>query len=175
MALDELDELYRDSIFSHVRNPRNHAVVPGADVTGESVNPFCGDEISLQLRLNDCRAAWSRVGLQGKGCSINRAAGSIMSEAIEGKSLDEIEALSALFRGMMRGREPAPGRMGATGRAGGALQRHAVPRAHQVRAAAVVGPRRRHRRVPPGREKLANESDKPTPILTFPHQGGRDF
>jgi nitrogen fixation NifU-like protein len=106
MALDELDELYRDSILSHVRNPRNHAVVPDADVTGESVNPFCGDETSLQLRLNDAGRV-ARVGLQGRGCSINRAAGSIMSEAIEDKSLDEIEALSALFRGMMRGREPA--------------------------------------------------------------------
>ncbi len=106
MALDELDELYRDSILSHVRNPRNHAVVPDADVTGESVNPFCGDETSLQLRLDDAGHV-ARVGLQGRGCSINRAAGSIMSEAIDGKSLDEIEALSGLFRGMMRGREPA--------------------------------------------------------------------
>ena len=105
MALDELDELYRDAILSHVREPRNHCVIPDADVTGESVNPFCGDEISLQILLDDAGRV-ARVGLQGKGCSINRAAGSIMSEAIGGKSLDEIEALSGLFRGMMRGREP---------------------------------------------------------------------
>ena len=105
MALDELDELYREAILSHVRNPRNHAVVPDADVTGESVNPFCGDEISLQLLL-DSTGRVARVGLQGKGCSINRAAGSIMSEAIRGRSLDEIEELSALFREMMREREP---------------------------------------------------------------------
>ena len=107
MALDELDELYRDSILSHVRNPRNSAVVPDADVTGESINPFCGDEISLQLRLDESGRV-ARIGLQGKGCSINRAAGSIMSEAIRGRSLDEIEELSDLFRGMMRSTEAAP-------------------------------------------------------------------
>ena len=101
MALDELDELYRDSILSHVRNPRNSTVVPDADVTGESINPFCGDEISLQLRLDEAGRV-ARVGLQGRGCSINRAAGSIMGEAIRGRSLDEIEELSDLFRGMMR-------------------------------------------------------------------------
>ena len=71
MALDELDELYREAILSHVRNPRNHAVIPDADVTGESVNPFCGDEISLQIRLDDAGRV-AGVGLQGKGCSINR-------------------------------------------------------------------------------------------------------
>ena len=106
MALDELDELYREAILSHVRNPRNHAVIPDADVAGESVNPFCGDEISLQLLLDDSGRV-ARVGLQGKGCSINRAAGSIMSEAIRGRSLDEVEALSDLFREMMRSNEPA--------------------------------------------------------------------
>lgn len=106
MALDELDELYREAILSHVRNPRNHAVIRDADVTGESVNPFCGDEISLQLLLDDSGRV-ARVGLQGKGCSINRAAGSIMSEAVHGKNLDEIEALSDLFREVMRSNEPA--------------------------------------------------------------------
>ncbi len=106
MALDELDELYREAILSHVRSPRNHAVIPDADVTGESINPFCGDEISLQLRLDDSGRVVC-VGLQGKGCSINRAAGSIMSEAIRGRSLDEIEALSDLFRELMRSNEPA--------------------------------------------------------------------
>ncbi len=107
MALDELDELYREAILSHVRDPRNHCVVPDAQVTGESVNPFCGDEISLQLRLDESGRV-ARIGLQGKGCSINRAAGSIMSEAIRGRSLDEIEELSDLFRGMMRSTEAAP-------------------------------------------------------------------
>ena len=114
MALDELDQLYRDAILSHVRRPRNAGVVADAHLVGDSVNPFCGDEISLQLRLDDAGRV-SGVGLQSEGCSINRAAGSMLSEAVRGKSLSEIEAMSGVFRAMMRGVRPTPAELESLG------------------------------------------------------------
>lgn len=102
MELNRLDELYRDAILDHRRNPRNHERLNAPDIVGDAINPFCGDEIRLQLNLND-ELRVSEVGLQGEGCSINLAAGSMLTEAIRGKALDEIDALVELFRRMMRG------------------------------------------------------------------------
>ena len=102
MELNRLDDLYRDAILDHRRNPRNHSRLSEPDVVGDAINPFCGDEIHLQLNLDDEQRI-RRVGLQGEGCSINLAAGSMLTEVIEGKALSEVDALLRLIRGMMRG------------------------------------------------------------------------
>ena len=101
MAFDQLDDFYREVILDHRRHPRNHRKLENADLTADGVNPFCGDEVHLQIALDDGRV--SAVGLQGAGCSINQATGSMLTEAIEGKTLPEVEGLSALFEAMMRG------------------------------------------------------------------------
>ena len=105
MALSGLDDLYRDAILDHSRSPRNRDAVEDADITADAINPFCGDEIHLQLVLNG-RGRVEQVGLQGEGCSINQATGSMITEAVKGKTLDEIEAVSSLFKNMMRGHSP---------------------------------------------------------------------
>ena len=102
MELNRLDDLYRDAILDHRRNPRNNERLSAPDMMGDAINPFCGDEIHLQLNLDSERRI-NGVGLQGEGCSINLAAGSMLAEAIQGKALDEVDALASLFRGMMRG------------------------------------------------------------------------
>ena len=105
MALNELDDLYREAILDHSRNPRNSDKVVDADITADAINPFCGDEIHLQISLND-RSRVEHVGIQGEGCSINQATGSMITKAINGKTLDEVEAVSSLFKSMMRGHSP---------------------------------------------------------------------
>ena len=105
MTLNELDDLYRGAILAHVRNPQNPCVVENADVSADGINPFCGDEVHLQLMLDE-KGRVARVGLQGEGCSINRATGSMITEAVRGKSLEEIGTLSNLFKSMMRGHTP---------------------------------------------------------------------
>jgi nitrogen fixation NifU-like protein len=105
MALNELDDLYREAILDHSRNPRNSDEVKDADITGNAVNPFCGDEIHLQIRLSD-EGHVEHIGLQGEGCSINQATGSMITKAIKGKTLEEIEAVSTLFKSMIRGHSP---------------------------------------------------------------------
>ena len=103
MASADLDEIYGEAILDHCRHPRNPDVLDHPDLSGQAVNPFCGDEVELQLVLDSRRV--SRVGAQGKGCSINQAASSMLSDALAGKTLDEIDALAELFRSMMSGAE----------------------------------------------------------------------
>ena len=108
MAPGSLDQIYRDDlILDHRRNPRNPARLNAPDIVADGVNPFCGDEIHLQIRL-DSEGRVSEVGFQGEGCSINQATGSMLSEAIKGLTLPEAAGLSARFHRMMQGSEPSP-------------------------------------------------------------------
>ena len=102
MELNRLDELYRDAILDHRRNPRNQGSLENADITGDAVNPFCGDEVHFKIGL-DSEGRVSEVAFQGEGCSINQATGSMISEAIKGKTLEQIDDLMGLFRKMMQG------------------------------------------------------------------------
>ena len=102
MARANLDEIYRDdAILDHRRNPRNAARLADADIIADGVNPFCGDEIHLQIRL-DAGGRAAAVGFQGEGCSINQAAGSMLSEAVKGKTPPEMLSLAAEFRRMLQ-------------------------------------------------------------------------
>ena len=102
MAFEQLDDVYREAILDHRRHPRNHRTVERADISADGLNPFCGDEIHLQILLDDDGQV-SEIGLQGAGCSINQATGSMLTEAVSGKTLSEIDGLNALFQAMMAG------------------------------------------------------------------------
>ncbi|MEX1271414.1 MAG: SUF system NifU family Fe-S cluster assembly protein [Acidimicrobiia bacterium] len=94
-----LEELYREVILDHYRNPRNRAPLDAADAEADGVNPLCGDEIHLELAFDG--DVVSGVSITGQGCSISQSSASMMSEAIKGKSRDEIAALNERFRAMM--------------------------------------------------------------------------
>ncbi|MEX0756327.1 MAG: SUF system NifU family Fe-S cluster assembly protein [Acidimicrobiia bacterium] len=94
-----LEELYREVILDHYRNPRNRSALESADAAADGVNPLCGDEIHLELAFDD--DVVSAVSITGQGCSISQSSASMMSEAIKGKSRAEIEALTTKFRSMM--------------------------------------------------------------------------
>ena len=102
MGLDGLDDLYRGAILDHRRHPRNRDKLDEADVTADGVNPFCGDEIHLQIKLDE-HGRVAHVGLQAEGCALNQATGSMLTEAIEGKTLQKIDALAHVFSSMMQG------------------------------------------------------------------------
>ena len=103
-----LDGLYGDKILDHYRSPRHLARVLEADVEAEEFNPFCGDRVTLQLKLDDDGCV-VESGAQSEGCSIIHASASMLAEAIKGKSLSELHDLSTRFRGMMQGK-PVPGK-----------------------------------------------------------------
>ncbi len=106
-----LDELYQDAILEHRRHPRNRRELADPDLRGRAVNPFCGDEVAVQMALDGGRIA--EVGVQAEGCSINQATASMASEAVLGLTLAEAEALRESFAGMMRGGEPSVGELSA--------------------------------------------------------------
>jgi nitrogen fixation NifU-like protein len=95
-----LEDLYREIILDHYRNPRNRGelpVPPGTRVEG--FNPLCGDEIVVYLDIEGDTVRDVRIG--GQGCSISQSSASMMSAAIKGKTLDEVRALSRAFKAMM--------------------------------------------------------------------------
>jgi nitrogen fixation NifU-like protein len=104
MPLDrdvELDELYREIILDHYRNPRNRGSLEEPSLSGEGDNPLCGDEVKLDLAIEGDHVA--AVRFLGRGCSISQASASMLTQAIMGLSLEEVEALYENFKGMMYG------------------------------------------------------------------------
>jgi nitrogen fixation NifU-like protein len=95
-----LEDLYREIILDHYRNPRNRGELPVPPAhRSEGFNPLCGDEISLYLDVKDGRVDDVRISAQG--CSISQSSASMMSVAIKGKTLDEARDLARQFKGMM--------------------------------------------------------------------------
>jgi nitrogen fixation NifU-like protein len=86
-----VEDLYREVILDHYQNPRNYGTLEPADISYEEDNPVCGDRIRLDLRLKDGHV--SEVRFSGHGCAISQASASMLTEAIQGKSLDEIKSL----------------------------------------------------------------------------------
>jgi nitrogen fixation NifU-like protein len=94
-----LEELYREVILDHYRNPRNRAELGASDAHAEGVNPLCGDEISIDIHFDG--ETVDGVSVRGQGCSISQSSASMMSEAIKGKSKQEIIELSHRFKSML--------------------------------------------------------------------------
>ena len=94
-----LEELYREVILDHYRNPRHKGSLSHADFHAEGLNPSCGDEFSLDLVVVD--GVITEVATQGQGCSISQSSGSMMADIIKGKTVDEVRELVAKFRLMM--------------------------------------------------------------------------
>jgi len=104
--VSNLDDLYREIILDHFRSPRNRgelASPPAHRVEG--FNPLCGDEITIDLLVED--GALSDLKLSGHGCSISQASSSLMSVAVKGKALDEVRHAIANFKEMMLRHESA--------------------------------------------------------------------
>jgi len=102
-GFNELDELYREIILDHYRSPRNSRLLDDPDAEVEAANPFCGDEITLHVKVADGKL--QRIGLAGRGCSISQSSGSMMAEMVEGMSVAELRELMALFKGLMTGEQ----------------------------------------------------------------------
>jgi nitrogen fixation NifU-like protein len=95
-----LEDLYREIILDHYRNPRNRGELETPPATRvEGFNPLCGDEIVVYLVTED--GVVTDVRIDGQGCSISQSSASMMSAAIKGKSLEEVRALIRAFKAMM--------------------------------------------------------------------------
>lgn len=94
-----LEDLYREIILDHYKNPRNRGELDPPAVRAEGHNPLCGDEIQVYLQVDN--GIISDVKISGQGCSISQSSASMMSAAIKGKPIADVRAIVSRFRNMM--------------------------------------------------------------------------
>jgi nitrogen fixation NifU-like protein len=102
----ELDDLYRELILDHYRAPRNRGKPAGATAEADGYNPLCGDEIQVWVAVKDGKI--EDAGFAGRGCSISQASGSMMTEALKGRSVEEARELIRAFTAMMTSPDAEP-------------------------------------------------------------------
>jgi nitrogen fixation NifU-like protein len=96
-------ELYQSVIIEHDRSPRNCRVLDEPSATASARNPLCGDEVSVSIHV-DGTGRVSEVAFQGQGCAISRAAASLMTVAVTGKTVAEARELFAQFHALITGK-----------------------------------------------------------------------
>ena len=97
--MSELRELYQSVILDHNRKPRNAGVPSGANQSAEGDNPLCGDRITVHVAVED--GVLKDVGFVGEGCAISTASASLMTEAVKGRSAEEVERLFEEFHALV--------------------------------------------------------------------------
>src|SRR5437764_10501215 len=92
--MSEFDQLYREVILDHYKNPRGHGLLEDADAQAEGQNPLCGDEVSIYVAFDDDGDTIDEVKFSGRGCAISQAATSMLTEMVKGRSSTEVATLS---------------------------------------------------------------------------------
>jgi nitrogen fixation protein NifU and related proteins len=105
-----MDDLYRDEILEHYRNPHNFGILEEPTTAKEGANPLCGDRITLMLGINE-QGTIEDVAFTGRGCAISQASASMLTDEIKGKSLDEISHMGKADVLENLGIEISPARM----------------------------------------------------------------
>ena len=99
--MSELSELYQQVILDHNKKPRNFRKLEAANHKAEGYNPLCGDQLTVYLQLED--ETVKDISFEGSGCAISKAAASMMTQAVKGKTKQEAEQLFAEFHKMVTG------------------------------------------------------------------------
>ena len=104
-----MDDLYRDYILEHYRQPHNFRVLDVPSATYEGANPLCGDRITMQLAVSD--GVVSDVGFTGRGCAISQASASLLTDEIKGKPVADVAGFAATDLLDLLGIEISPARL----------------------------------------------------------------
>ncbi len=102
-----LEELYRQVILDHYRNPRHSGFIEQPTASADGHNPLCGDEVTIEVLLED--GVIVNAAVRGRGCSISQASASMMADAIMDKSLEAVASLTGLVKAMLDIEEGDPG------------------------------------------------------------------
>jgi nitrogen fixation protein NifU and related proteins len=89
-----MEDLYREVILDHYKNPRGHGVIEDADATAEGMNPLCGDEVAIYVEFGEDGETIDEVKFSGRGCAISQAATSMLMEMVKGRTATEVGELS---------------------------------------------------------------------------------
>jgi nitrogen fixation NifU-like protein len=91
--MNEFEQMYREQILDHYKNPRGHGAVEDADARAEGVNPLCGDEVTISVAFAEDGDTIRDVAFEGRGCAISQAASSMLMEMVKGRSASEVAAM----------------------------------------------------------------------------------
>src|SRR5436189_1962949 len=91
--MSEFDQLYREVILDHYKNPRGHGLIEDADAEAEGQNPLCGDEVSIYVSFAEDGDTIDEVKFSGRGCAISQAATSMLMEMVKGRSAAQVATL----------------------------------------------------------------------------------
>ncbi|MGQ0542248.1 MAG: Fe-S cluster assembly sulfur transfer protein SufU [Blastocatellia bacterium] len=99
--MSELSDLYQEVILEHNKNPRNFREIPDADSQADGKNPLCGDALRVYVKMDGDMV--TDVAFKGSGCAISKAAASMMTQAVKGKTRHEAETIFDEFHKMVTG------------------------------------------------------------------------
>ena len=91
--MNEFEQMYREVILDHYKNPRGHGVMEEADAEAEGQNPLCGDEVSIYVAFGDDGETIDEVKFSGRGCAISQAATSMLTDLVKGRKAADVAAL----------------------------------------------------------------------------------
>src|SRR3954454_12326575 len=91
--MNEFDQMYREVILDHYKNPRGHGQMEHADAEAEGQNPLCGDEVSIYVAFEEDGDTIDEVKFSGRGCAISQAATSMLTEMVKGRSATQVATL----------------------------------------------------------------------------------
>lgn len=100
--MSDLRNLYQEVILDHNRKPRNFGVLEDANRQAHGDNPLCGDNYTVYAQIND-QGVIEKVTFDGSGCAISKAAASMMTVRVKGRTIEEAEAVINEFRALMTG------------------------------------------------------------------------
>src|SRR5262249_42855989 len=92
-GLSELEQMYREGILDHYKNPRGHGAIEDPDAQAEGQNPLCGDEVTIYVRFAADGETIDDVGFEWRGCAISQAATSMLTELVKGRKASEVATL----------------------------------------------------------------------------------
>jgi nitrogen fixation NifU-like protein len=91
--MSEFEQLYREQILDHYKNPRGHGIIPDPDASAEGQNPLCGDEVLISVAFEQDGETIRDVMFEGRGCAISQAATSMLMDMVKGRSATQIATL----------------------------------------------------------------------------------
>ena len=91
--MSDLEQMYREVILDHYKNPHGHGLIDEADAQAEGMNPLCGDEVTVSVKFAADGETIEQVGFEGRGCAISQAATSMLTELVQGRTASEVAVL----------------------------------------------------------------------------------
>ena len=91
--MSDLEQMYREVILDHYKNPHGHGLIDAPDAQAEGMNPLCGDEVTVSVKFAADGETIEQVGFEGRGCAISQAATSMLTDLVTGRTAAEVAAL----------------------------------------------------------------------------------